>query len=49
VLAILGNKIDLKEQQTVFLEEALTFSSKNKAIFNFTSAKLDEGVDDSFD
>jgi GTPase SAR1 family protein len=49
VLSILGNKIDLIDKQAVFLEEALAFSQQNNAIFNFTSAKDDQGVDDSFD
>ncbi|CAG9770410.1 unnamed protein product [Ceutorhynchus assimilis] len=47
-LAIVGNKIDLEKDRTVPVQEAEEYATKVGALHFFTSAKLNEGVEETF-
>ncbi|ENN73127.1 ras-related protein Rab-21 [Dendroctonus ponderosae] len=47
-LAIVGNKMDLEEERQVPVEEAEEYASKVGATHWFTSAKLNQGVEEMF-
>ena len=48
VIALVGNKNDLYEQEKVTDEEGLAFADKINAIFKTVSAKTGSGIDDLF-
>ncbi|KAJ0183876.1 hypothetical protein K1T71_000299 [Dendrolimus kikuchii] len=48
LLAIAGNKIDLEHERTVVLEEAESYASTVGAKHYYTSAKLNQGVEELF-
>ncbi|XP_050301247.1 ras-related protein Rab-21 [Anthonomus grandis grandis] len=47
-LAIVGNKTDLEKERAVSVEEAQEYATKVGAKHYFTSAKLNDGVEDMF-
>ncbi|KAJ3439731.1 small rab-related gtpase [Anaeramoeba flamelloides] len=48
-IMLIGNKIDLKEEEDVTKEEGLEFARKHKMMFIQTSAKTKEGIVEAFD
>ena len=48
VIALVGNKNDLYEQEKVTDEEGLAFADEINAIFKTVSAKTGSGIDDLF-
>ena len=48
MLAIVGNKEDLIDQEEVDIDEARTWAAVENAIFKKTSAKTARGVEDLF-
>ena len=48
IMAIVGNKLDLYEQELVNQEEAKKYAEDNNAFFAVTSAKNSSGIEDLF-